>query len=95
MIIAFANKRLDVSKEESEYLNSLKQLYGEDSFHGIFNTDENGLIIAVTPSMTKPIQMIILFSIMNIMLNQRLRKIDNSRIEQLEKRIQELESKSK
>jgi len=91
MIIAFANKKLEVTKEEKEYLLSLKDTFGEDIFIDIFTTDKDGLITAITPPMTKPIQIIVIFSLLNLMLNQRLRKIDISRIEQLEERIAQLE----
>ncbi len=93
MIIAFANKKLDVIPEEHEYLKELESSLGKDTFIGLFQTDKDGLITSIHPSQTKPIQLIVLFYLLNLMLNQRLRKIDNSRIESLEKRIAELEIK--
>lgn len=93
MIISFANKRLDVNAEEKEYLNKLKESLGEGTFIGLFESDQTGCITSISPSPSKPIQLIVLFYLLNLMLNQRLRKIDNSRIESLEKRIAELETK--
>lgn len=93
MIIAFANKKLEVSSEENEYLMTLQDTFGEDTFIGLFKTDEDGLITTITPSPAKPTQVIVLFFLLNLMLNQRLRKIDSSRIEKLEERIKQLEEK--
>lgn len=93
MIIAFANKKLEVNQEEKEFLLSLQATFGEDSFIGLFQTDGEGLITSITPSPARPTQMIILFSLLNLMLNQRLRKIDNSKIQQLENRIAMLEKR--
>lgn len=91
MIIAFANKKLEVNEEEKKYLLSLQDTFGEDTFIGLFQTNENGSITTITPSPSKPTQMIILFFLLNLMLNQRLRRIDNSRIEKLEDRLIKLE----
>jgi hypothetical protein len=93
MIIAFANKKLDVNKEEKEYLLSLQDTFGEDTFVGLFQTDKEGLISTITPSPAKPTQVIVLFFLLNLMLNQRLRKVDSSRIEKLEARIKQLEDR--
>lgn len=95
MIIAFANKKLEVNKDEKQYLLSLVDTFGEDAFIGLFKTDKFGMITSITPSPSKPIQMVILFSMLNLMLNQRLRRFDNSRIEKLEDKINKLEEKIK
>lgn len=93
MIIAFANKKLEVNEEEKEYLLSLQNTFGEDTFVGLFQTNSDGVITSITPSPAKPTQVIVLFFLLNLMLNQRLRKIDNSRIEKLEERLAQLEKK--
>lgn len=93
MLIAFANKKLEVSPEERDYLLTLKDTFGESAFIGLFETDKNGFITSVSPPASKPIQMIILFYFLNLMLNQRLRRLDGSRLEKLEERIKQLEEK--
>jgi hypothetical protein len=91
MIIAFANKKLEVNAEEKEYLSSLQSTFGEDTFVGLFQTNSDGVITTITPSPAKPTQVIVLFFLLNLMLNQRLRKLDHSRIDRLEERIAQLE----
>ena len=91
MIIAFANKKLEVSEAEKNYLLELKDTFGESTFVGLFETDSEGFITSVSPPAAKPIKMIVLFYFLNLMLNQRLRKLDNSRLESLENRILKLE----
>lgn len=96
MIRAIANKRLDVSKEEYLYFNTIKEEIGIDSFRGLFSTDENGIITAITPPPNKTTPMVSLFFILNVMMNQRIRALDR-KIESsnFEERLKLLENKMK
>ena len=76
MIRALANKRLDLSDHEYKHLLLMKQKFGEDDFRGLFETDKNGLIIGVMPPVDKSVPLPIIFFMFNVMLNQRVRFID-------------------
>ena len=76
MIRAIANKRLDLSDQEFEYFKSLKDTFGENPFKGIFETNNNGIILGIMPPINNSIPMPIIFFMFNVMMNQRLRFID-------------------
>lgn len=84
MIIALANKRLLVTQEEKDYISTLVNSYGEDEFIDLFQTDKLGMITSISPPAGKPISMIILFFMMNLMHNQRVRAIDATAREKIE-----------
>lgn len=94
MIRAIVNKRLDLNDEEFAYYNHLKNTFGEEQFKGIFSTDAKGNIISIAPSTTNPTSMAVLFFLLNVMLNQRLRGIDKilNRIDGFDKRLKRLEA---
>ena len=93
MIRAVGNKRLDLSEQEYEYFTSIKDTIGEDDFRGLFKSDNDGSIVAITPPLNKKVNMVCLFFLLNVTMNQRLRGIDSgiSAIKDLEKRIKVLE----
>jgi hypothetical protein len=93
VIRAIANKKLDLSKEEYDYYLELEKSFGPDAFIGLFKTDNLGRIISVTPSVASPTATVLIFFFLNVMLNQRLRSIDNglASIANLEKRVTQLE----
>jgi hypothetical protein len=95
MIKAIANKKIDLSKEEFEYYKKLKETFGEDSFRGLFNTDNKGKITSITPSPSQPIAMVLIFFILNVMMNQRLRAFEQtmSKVSELEKKVEKLQKK--
>ena len=95
MIRAIANKRVDLSKEEFEYYQKLQAEFGEDSFRDLFQVNSEGKIVSVTPAFNQPIAMVIIFFLLNLMLNQRLRKFEEtfSQLETLSDRIKKLEDK--
>ena len=97
MIKAVANKKLDLSKEEYTYYLELEKAFGKDAFIGLFNTDKMGRIISVTPSISTPTATVLIFFFLNVMLNQRLRNIDNglATLTNLEKRVVKLEGQVK
>jgi hypothetical protein len=64
--------------------------FGEDEFKGLFQTDANGVISAITPS--KPVSWMVVFWCQNIMVNQHLREND-ARIAVLEKKVDGLVTK--
>lgn len=78
MIRAVGNKRLDLTDSEYSYFLELKEAVGERDFVGLFKTDKNGFITAVMPPADKGINVLVVYFILNIMLNQRIRLLEGS-----------------
>lgn len=78
MIRAVGNKRLDLNQSEYDYFLQLKNTVGESDFVGLFETDKNGLITAVMPPVDKGINVMVVYFVLNIMLNQRVRLLEGS-----------------
>jgi hypothetical protein len=93
MIRAIANKKLDLTQEEYTYYLELEKAFGKEAFIGLFKTNKKGIIISVIPSNTNPTAMVLIFFFLNVMLNQRLRNIDEglAKLSTLEQRISKLE----
>lgn len=96
MIRAIANKKLNLTKEEYEYYLELEKNFGSDAFLELFDSDSDGNIVAITPSPSQPTAMLLIFFLLNVMHNQKLRRLDSwaqkvdnliSRVEILEKNI--------
>ena len=75
MIRAVDSKRLDLSDDEFNYYNKLVEKFGEKDFKGLFTSDKNGQITSISPPLDKQISMGVMFFILNVMMNQRLRAI--------------------
>lgn len=97
MIKAIANKKLDLTKEEYDYYLELESNFGKEAFYELFKTDDVGHIIAITPSPSQPTAMLLIFFLLNVMHNQKLRKLEDSisKINILESRIAALENSRK
>ena len=94
MIRAIANKRLDISDDEFSYFKSIKTEIGIDSFRGLFSTDNNGIITTITPPPDKATPMVVLFFVLNVMMNQRVRALDRKiSSNNFENRLRSLEEK--
>lgn len=93
MIKAIANQKIDLSSEEYQYYLELEKTFGKDAFLNLFRTNDEGQIISVIPQSTAPTAMIIIFFFLNVMYNQRLRRLDAwiNKVEDLENRIKRLE----
>lgn len=78
---AMGYKQVNMADEEFNYYKKLVKKYdGEHHFVDLFNTDEDGFITLLTPKNAVPWE--ILFFVQNVMINQRLRVIDNFRREE-------------
>jgi hypothetical protein len=77
LIRAVGNKRLDLSDSEFQYYCNLKEQFGDSDFIGLFQTDKNGMILSVNPPVNKNISLGIIFFLLNIMMNQRIRVLDS------------------
>ncbi len=91
-----ANTKIALTKEEFAYYESLVKLFGQESFVGLFQTTTAGYISSITPDTQKATPMPILFFLLNVSFNQRMRKLDGfvTRFEGLEKKIKRLEEKN-
>jgi hypothetical protein len=89
MIRAVANKRLDLSSEEYSYFKDIRGKVGEDDFRGLFSSNKNGIITSVTPPVDRKTPMVILFFLLNVMMNQRIRMLDFklSDVEEMDNKI--------
>ena len=94
-IKSISNTRISLSREEWEYYEKLKQMFGEDSFRGLFQTDLAGQIAGISPPLEKATPQPILFFLLNVSFNQRMRQVEKflTRISDLEERIKTLEKK--
>ena len=93
-IKSISNTRISISKEEFEYYEKLKKMFGEDQFRGLFQTDLAGNIAGISPPLDRPTPQPILFFLLNVSFNQRLRQLEKyiNKIETLEEKIKRLES---
>ena len=88
MIRAVDNKRLDLNAEEYKYYLSLVEKFGDQDFVGLFTTDRNGQITSIAPPVDRQISLGVIFFILNVMMNQRLRAL-GSLVEKNEKKVAE------
>lgn len=90
-----ANTKLFLTKEELSYSESLKTLFGADVFMSLFQSNDAGYITSITPNLEKTTPMPVLFFLLNISFNQRMRRLDSfiSRIEGMEKKIKAVQEK--
>jgi hypothetical protein len=97
MIRAVANKKIELSKDEYQYFLSLKEVFGEDSFYDLFTTNDSGNIVMIKPSAHNTSSMAVIFFLLNVMLNQRLRMLDEkiNKFDILENRLKALEEETR
>ncbi len=97
MIRIIANKKLDLNDDEFDYYQALEITFGKNCLSGLFKADKNGKILAITPDIKQPTMMALLFFLLNVTMNQKLRVIDLGveRIEKLENKLNELEMRMK
>lgn len=92
MIKAIANKRIDLSTEEFVYYKLLLDKYGSDSFKNLFETNHNGIVTSVSPSLDGQTPMAIIFYMLNVMFTQRMRILDLkiAKFDDLEKKVDQI-----
>jgi len=88
VIRAVDNKRLDLNNEEYEYYLRLVETFGDSDFTNLFTTDKNGQITSITPPIDRHISLGVIFFILNVMMNQRLRTL-GSLIEKNQEKVAE------
>jgi hypothetical protein len=94
MIRALANKKIDLSDDEFRYLQDIKKTVGESEFLGLFSTNKHGIIQSITPSGSTQTSIVAIFFLLNVMMNQRLRRLDDKMagIDNLERRLSAIEA---
>ena len=95
MIRAIGNKRLNLNNQEFQAYNKIIENVDKTEFNEIFETDKNGNIIAILPPINENISMVVIYFLFNVMINQRVRKIDKliDEVYNLKKEIKELKKK--
>lgn len=75
-------KQVDMEDEEYEYYQKLAKSFdygyykGAEQFHDVFEVDEEGCISFINPPIGKQVAWGVLFFLQNLMINQRLRRIE-------------------
>ena len=75
-------KYVDMEDEEFEYFQKLINKFtygtylGKEQFKDLFEVDSEGCIQFINPPLDKEVAWSVLFFIQNLMINQRLRKIE-------------------
>ena len=88
MIRAVGSKRLNLTDSEYEYFKTIREAIGEADFKKLFSTDKNGIITTISPPLDKPINMAVIYFILNVMVNQRMTAVEG-RVENFIKKMDE------
>lgn len=98
MIRAIDSKPLDLSDDEFEYYVQIIAEFGDKIFQETFEVDENegsayyGFITLVKPSMNAQLPLGLVYFLLNVQMNQRLREFEKT-IEELKKWQLKIEQK--
>jgi len=82
MIKIIDYKAVDMTKEESDYHDALVKEFtygeyqGKNQFHDIFDVDNDGCISFIRPSLKKEVGWAVIVFLQNLMLNQRIRRME-------------------
>lgn len=90
-----ANTKILLTKEEFQYYENLSKIFGPESFVGLFQTNSSGCIIQVSPSLQKVTPVPIIYFLLNVSFNQRMRRLDSfiDKVDNMERRIKKIEDK--
>jgi hypothetical protein len=75
-------KKVEMTNEEYEYYQEIikeftdDQYSGKEQFHNVFETDEDGCISIIKPPLKSQIAWVVIFFLQNLMLNQRIRRLE-------------------
>ena len=75
-------KSVDMEPEEYKYYQELIKEFtyghysGKDQFHDIFDVDDDGCITIIKPPLKKEVGWAIIVFLQNLMINQRLRRME-------------------
>jgi len=83
LIVPINHLPVEMTKDEHEYFQQLSQNLSDNGvsisnqLRGVFEVDENGIIVIIKPIPGRQIQWGLLFFLQNLMINQRLRRIED------------------
>lgn len=75
-------KQVDMIEEEYEYYNKIVESFtygtfsGKEQFHDTFEVDDDGCISIIRPPLGKETAWAVLVFLQNLMINQRLRRME-------------------
>jgi len=76
-------KKIEMTDDEFDYYNKLVESFtlggysGKDQFHDMFDVDSDGCISIIRPPIGKEVAWAILVFLQNLMINQRLRRMED------------------
>ena len=82
MIYVIDYKKVDMTEEEYNYYNDLIREFtygntsGKEQFRDMFDVDDDGCISLIRPPLKKEVGWAILVFLQNLMINQRLRRME-------------------
>lgn len=82
MIRVIDYKKVDMTDEEFDYYTRLVKEFtygtynGKDQFHDLFDVDDDGCISIINPPFRKDVSWAVIFFIQNLMINQRIRRME-------------------
>jgi hypothetical protein len=97
MIKVIANREVELSKDEWDYYQTIESAFGKNAMMGMFETDKRGQITIVKPPVSSPTSQILIFFLLNVQMNQKLRHLTDGlrSFKDLEDRVAKLETKMK
>jgi hypothetical protein len=82
MIRVIDHKGVDMTNEEFDYYNELVSEFthgnyqGKNQFHNIFDVDGDGCISLIRPPLKKEVGWAVIVFLQNLMINQRIRRME-------------------
>lgn len=82
MIRVIDYKGVEMTDEEFDYYNKLVLEFtfgmynGKDQFHDVFDVDDEGCISLIRPPLKKEVGWAVIVFLQNLMINQRLRRLE-------------------
>ena len=83
MFVIIDYKKVEMIEEEKAYYDKLVEEFtnggysGKEQFRDIFDVDEDGCISMIRPPLKKEVAWVILVFLQNLMINQRLRRMES------------------
>lgn len=90
-----SNTKILLTKEEFQYYENLSKVFGTEAFVGLFQTNSSGYITQVSPNTQKATPIPIIYFLLNVSFNQRMRRLDSfiDKVDNMDRRIKKMEDK--
>jgi len=82
MLVIVDYKKLEMIEEEKAYYDKIVEEFsngsysGKEQFRDVFDVDADGCISMIRPPLKKEVAWVVLVFLQNLMLNQRLRRME-------------------